>query len=102
MMPTIMESKVGVSDEEAKTLVVTARKVAASHPTDAVVLAALSEAEFDAGNDDAAIAAADAALAIDPKQIDAHIQKGYALARKAKDLPELWKSVRAQSVKANT
>lgn len=102
MMPTIIESKVGVSLEEAKALVPNARKVAASYPNDAAVLAALSEAEFDAGNDDAAIAAADAALAIDPKQVDAHIQKGYALARKAKDTPELWKSARAQFVKANT
>lgn len=102
MMPTIIESEVGVTPEEAIALVPSARKVAASYPNDAVVLAALSEAEFDAGNDDAAIAAADAAIAIDPKQIDAHIQKGYALARKAKDAPELWKSVRAQFVKANT
>lgn len=102
MMPIIIESKVGVSPEEAKALVATARKVAAAYPNDAVVLAALAEAEFDAGNDDAAIAAADSALAIDPKLIDAHIQKGYALARKAESAPELWKAARAQFLKANT
>jgi tetratricopeptide (TPR) repeat protein len=104
MMPTIMESKVGVSSEEAQSLLPVARKVAAAYPDDALVLAALAEAEFDAGNDDAAIAAADRALAIDPQQIDAHIQKGYALARKVESgglPPESWKDVRAQFVKAN-
>ena len=68
------------------------------------MLAALAEAEFDAGNDDAAIAAADGALAIDPKQINAHIQKGYALAHKVESgaLPkESWKDVRIQFIKAN-
>jgi hypothetical protein len=68
------------------------------------VLTALAEAEFDAGNDDAAIAAADAALAIDPQQVNAHIQKGYALAHKVESgaLPkEAWKDVRKQFVKAN-
>jgi cytochrome c-type biogenesis protein CcmH/NrfG len=104
MLPTMMESKVGVSDEEAKSLVPEARKVAARYPDDAAVLAALAEVEFDAGNDDAAIAAADRALAIDPKQINAHIQKGYALAHKVESgaLPkEAWKDVRGQFIKAN-
>src|SRR5688500_14832570 len=94
MMPTIMESKVGVSTEEAQTLLPVARKIASAYPDDALGFAALAEAEFDAGNDDAAIAAADRAIAIDPQQIDAHIQKGYALARKVESgglPPESWK-----------
>lgn len=105
MMPTVIESKVGVSREEALRLLPEARKVAALYPDDAAVLAALAEAEFDAGNDDAAIAAADGALKIDPKQINAHIQKGYALGRKVENgaLPkESWKDVRAQFIKANS
>jgi tetratricopeptide (TPR) repeat protein len=104
MMPIIIESKVGVSDEEAKRLIPEARKIAARHPDDPTVLAALAEAEFDAGNDDAAIAAADRALALDPNQINAHLQRGYALERKVVNgaLPkETWKEVRAQYVKAN-
>lgn len=104
MMPVILESKVGVSPEEAKSLVPEARKIAARHPEDPTVLAALAEAEFDAGNDDAAIAAADRALAIDPKQINAHLQRGYALERKVQSgaLPsESWKDVRAQFARAN-
>lgn len=104
MMPVMIESNVGVSEEEAKSLVPEARKVAARYPDDSTVLAALAEAEFDAGNDDEAIAAADRALAIDAKQIDAHIQKGYALTRKVRSgvLPQTaWKDVRSQFVKAN-
>ena len=69
------------------------------------MLAALAEAEFDAGNDDAAIAAADRAIAIDPKHINAHLQKGYALAHKVESgaLPkESWKDVRSQFIKANS
>jgi tetratricopeptide (TPR) repeat protein len=104
MMPTMIESNVGVSRAEALELLPEARKVAGRHPDDAAVLTALAEAEFDAGNDDAAIAAADAALDIDPQQVNAHIQKGYALAHKVESgaLPkEAWKDARIQFVKAN-
>ena len=104
MMPTMIESKAGVDRQEALQLVPEARKVAALYPDDPAVLSALAEAEFDAGNDDAAIAAADRALTIDSKQINAHIQKGYALARKVESgvLPkESWKDVRQQFIKAN-
>ncbi len=104
MMPVVMESKVGVGLEEAKSLVVEARKIAADHPNDAAVFAALAEAEFDAGNDDAAIAAADRALALDPDRINAHLQKAYALERKVVNgaMPkESWKEVRNQFARAN-
>jgi tetratricopeptide (TPR) repeat protein len=104
MMPTMIESKVGVTREEAVELLPEARKVAGRHPDDAAVLTALAEAEFDAGNDDAAIAAADAALAIDPQRVNAHIQKGHALSHKVESgvLPkEAWKDVRLQFVEAN-
>ncbi|MDY6944693.1 MAG: hypothetical protein SXG53_03150 [Pseudomonadota bacterium] len=104
MMPVIIESKVGVSAEEAKSLVPEARKIAARYPDDPAVLAALAEAEFDAENDDAAIAAADRALALDANQINAHLQRGYALERKVEkgELPrQAWKDVRGQYIKAN-
>src|SRR5690606_31060557 len=65
MMPVIIESKVGASREEALKLLPEARRVAALHPDDPAVLAALAKVELDAGNDDAAIAAADRAVAID-------------------------------------
>ncbi len=104
MMPIAIESRVGVSREEAQRLVPDARKVAAQYPDDPMVLAALAEAEFDAGNDDEAIAAADRAVAIDPKQVNAYLQKGYALSRKLRDgkLPkEGWNDLRNQFLKAN-
>lgn len=104
MMPVIIESRVGVTAEEAKLLVPQARKIAARHPNDPTVLAALAEAEIDAGNYDEALTAADRAIALDANQINAHLQRGYALERKVESgaLPkESWKDVRGQYVKAN-
>lgn len=85
MMPICMRSQRGVNREEAEELVVEAREVASKFPDDPAVLTALAEAEYDAGNNDAAVAAADRALAIDPHQKNAYVQKGYALFSKAVD-----------------
>lgn len=88
MMPVVIRSKRGVDRETASELVVEARRVAALHPRDAAVFSALAEAEYDAGNDGEAIAAADVALALDPAQTNAYVQKGYALFRRAADADE--------------
>jgi tetratricopeptide (TPR) repeat protein len=104
MMPIVFESKAGVDLDEARALLPEARRVAVRYPDDPAVLAALAEAAFDAGYDDEAIAAADQALAIDPARINAHIQKGYALTRKAQGGASGsadWKAARSQWVKAN-
>jgi tetratricopeptide (TPR) repeat protein len=104
MMPVVIESRLGVTAEQARPLVVKARAVAERFPDDPAVLAALAEAEFDAGFDDAAIAAADRAVALDANNVNAHIQKGHALYRKAEAAdapPEAWKEVRLQYLKAN-
>jgi tetratricopeptide (TPR) repeat protein len=104
MMPVVIQSRVGVTPEQAKALVPKARAVAERFPDDPVVLAALAEAEYDADNNDAAIAAADRALSLDANNVRAHIQKGYALFEKAADAeskPEAWKEVRGQFLKAN-
>ncbi len=85
VMPLRIRSRRGVTAEQAAELVGEVRRVAARHPQDALVLAALAEAEYDAGYNEAAIAAADAALAIDPGQVDAYVQKGYALFRQASE-----------------
>lgn len=69
----------GVDEDEAKALVVDMRAVAARYSQDPAVLAALAEAEHDSGNYEAAIAAADKALAVNPTEVNAHVQKGYAL-----------------------
>jgi Flp pilus assembly protein TadD len=83
MMPLTIRSRRGVTREQAAELIVEVRKVAAAYPDDPAVLAELAEAEYDAGNDDQAIAAADAALKLDPRRVNAYVQKGYALFRKA-------------------
>ena len=83
MMPVRIRSRRGVTREQALELLADAREVAARFPGDAAVLAALAEAEYDAGYDAEAIAAADGALALDPGQVNAYVQKGFALFRRA-------------------
>ncbi len=85
MMPLQIRSQRGVDSEEAAALLGEARLVAAKYPEDAGVLTALAEAEFDAGHDAEAIAAADKALALDPSRANAYVQKGYALFRIASE-----------------
>ena len=104
MMTVILQSRTGVDEEQAQAVVLEARKIAAQFPNEAAVLAALAEAEFDSGHEDAAIAAADRALAIDTANVNALVQKGYALAEKAatSDDPEtLWTEARDTFVALN-
>ena len=84
-MPFIIRSRRGVTDDTAQQLLTELREVAALYPADAQMQTALAEAEYDAGNDAEAIAAADRALAIDPTLVNANVQKGYALFRIARD-----------------
>lgn len=83
MIEVVIKSRRGVDKEQAAALLPRAREIAAKYPEDAGVLTALSEAEFDAGNDAEAIAAADKAIQIDPSRTNAYVQKGYALFRMA-------------------
>lgn len=85
VMPLKIVSKRGVGREEALELVVKVRAVAERFADDAGVFEALAEAEYDAGNDAEAIAAADRALALDSTATNALVQKGYALFRAAYD-----------------
>ena len=85
VIPLRIRSQRGVNREQALELLPRVRAVAAKYPQDPAVLAALAEAEHDAGNDAAAIAAADKAIALDPGQTNAYVQKGYALFRLASD-----------------
>ncbi|HEX8056598.1 MAG TPA: hypothetical protein VF481_08050 [Novosphingobium sp.] len=88
IMSVQIRSRRGVDEEQAKALLVEARAVAVRFPDDPAVQAALAEAEYDAGNDKEAIAAADAALAKDPSQVNAYVQKGYAMFRIAAHAPD--------------
>jgi tetratricopeptide (TPR) repeat protein len=104
MMKVRIQSKRGVDDKAAKVLLPEAQAIAARYPADPFVQGALAEAEFDAGNDLTAIAAADRALAANANELNALVQKGYAMARTAKantDNDAAWSDVRKQFVKIN-
>lgn len=101
IMPVMMRSRRGVNEETAPAVLEEALKVAALYPEDPFVMTALAEAEFDAGHDDAAIAAADKAIARNPQAMGAMIQKIYALFRKAQDDEALWPKVRTAIAAAN-
>jgi tetratricopeptide (TPR) repeat protein len=97
IMPVVLESKRGVDEEMAKDLLPRAQAIAAKYPNDPAVLAAMAEAEHDAGNFAVALAAADRAIAAEPTVVNAHVQKIYALSRIAEDAEDAdaaWKQVR--------
>ncbi len=102
-MPIRIRSKRGVDEKSAAEVVQEAREVAAKYPDEPAVQAALAEAEFDVDNDEAAIRAADKALARDPGNMTALIQKGYALTRIAtnKKTEDAWKAARRHFVSVN-
>lgn len=103
MMPYRLASAAGVSEQTAVGLVDKARPVGARYPSDAFVQRALAEMEFDARNLDAAEAAADRALAIEPDNVMALIYKGRAIAMRAvqsKDANQ-WRAARRLFLRAN-
>ncbi|TVV75000.1 tetratricopeptide repeat protein [Sphingomonas solaris] len=106
MMPVRMRSDRGVDNEEARLLLAEARRVAAAFPADAGVQAALAEAEYDAGNDDLAEAAADRALAADARMREAMVYKGRAQVRRLERTgirdPKAWIAARRWYLKANS
>lgn len=78
MMLRIQQRR-GIDQDVAPAIAQQMRTFAAQFPQDAQVLAALAEAELDAGNEAAAVDAADAALAVDRLTVNAHVQKCLAL-----------------------
>jgi len=105
MMPVRIRSRRGVNEEQAAELKTKARAIAAQYPADPAVQAALAEAEFDAGNPNRAIAAADRAIRLDPGQTNAYVQKGYALFQLAKtsqsDLASAYRRARTPFIALN-
>jgi tetratricopeptide (TPR) repeat protein len=105
VMPARMRSHNGVDQKQAQEVVAEARQLAAPYPNDAGAQNELAEAENDAGNYALSEAAADRALAADPKSVHALIYKGMAqmaLADKAgnKD-PAVWTKARRWFLTAN-
>lgn len=88
MMEVRMRAERGLPPAEAQALAKEARAIAQGFPEDAVAQAVLARAQFLAGDDEAAIHSADAALALDREQLSAHAIKGLALFRQAESLAE--------------
>lgn len=105
VMPARILSSRGVNDKTAPGVAALARRLAGPFPDDPATQNELAEAEFDAGNYAAAEAAADRALAADPKSIHALLYKGMAQAEVAKKAgvtdQTKWKAIRGWSIKAN-
>jgi tetratricopeptide (TPR) repeat protein len=105
VMPARLRSTRGVDPTSAQDVVKLARKLAEPFPNDAGAQNELAEAEYDAGNFDASAAAADRAIAADPKSIHALLYRGMAEAARlalAKDRSDdHWHAVRQKYVAAN-
>ena len=75
-----IRSKAGVNAKTAEPLAARVRAIAKIYPGDLLVERTLAEAELDAGHADASLAAADRALKADPRDVEALIFKGRAMA----------------------
>ena len=103
MMRIHIRSDAMPSRRDASDIVGDARKVAARYPRDLFVQTSLAEAEFGAKNYAGAEAAADAALALEPANLQALLFKGKAQMELAhqKGGPANWGEVRQWFLKAN-
>lgn len=103
ILPVRMRSDRGVDRKSAQEVVANARRIAAGHPNDPFVQGVLAEAEHDARNFEAAIAAADRALAAKPTNVQALIYRGRAMMELAKKEPAKadWADIRRWFVRAN-
>lgn len=107
MLDIIIVSRRGVNRTQAAALAPKARAIGARYPDNAFIQAALAEAEFDAGNDAAAGAAADRALAIDAKSSHAATYRAMVKMRHASgvdiadDRKAAWVDARKAIVAAN-
>ena len=105
MLPVLMRVRGAMTPAMAADIAGQARSLAAPFPDDPSAQNALAAAEYDAGNDAAAAAAADRALAADPTSVDAMIQKGRAMtaiaAKTGKRDPAAWAAARRWFLAAN-
>lgn len=89
-MSMMMQSKVGVDEDQAERLVGTARGLVAQYPDDFAVLLAATEAEFDARNYAEAESLAQRAMELDPQSTEAaNFYADVALRRSFEDPSQL-------------
>ncbi|WP_433909807.1 hypothetical protein [Sphingomonas yabuuchiae] len=105
MIPYRMQSDRGVDSKTAGEVYAHASAAAAAFPQDAVAQGWFAEMAYDAGQDQAAEAAADRALAVKPDSQQALLYKGMLHVRRAardksKD-PARWAEARSWIVRAN-
>lgn len=101
-----MISTRGVDAKTAAPLYARAARAAAPYTNDAVAQGWLAEMAYDAGKDDEAEAAADRALAADPRSVQALLYKAMVRLRRAAAArtpadDKAWKEARSWIVKAN-
>lgn len=100
-----MQSDRGVDDKSGRDLYARAAPVAASYPQDAVAQGWFAEMAYDAGEEAAAEAAADRALAVDARSQQALLYKGMIHLRRARQAKskdaKVWEEARSWIVKAN-
>ncbi|HXC75076.1 MAG TPA: hypothetical protein VN640_10425 [Sphingomicrobium sp.] len=80
--------KYGLKDAEARQALDQVRAIAARYPGDVLVETTLAEAELDGDNAAAAEAAADRAVKSDPRNTEALVLKGRAMAERAEKLED--------------
>lgn len=100
-----MRSDRGVNRETAQPILAEATPIATKYADDPVVQGWYAEMALDAGRNDLAEAAADRALALDPKSTQALIYKAQVHLRRATEAhakdPGVWREARAWLLKAN-
>jgi tetratricopeptide (TPR) repeat protein len=103
MLDYRLTSTLGVTEEQALRVIERARPVAARYPEDVSVQTWLAEMEYDAKNYEASDAAAQRALAVDPKSMFGMVYKGRVLMRRAIDANDqvMAKDARAWFLRAN-
>ncbi|WP_375286977.1 hypothetical protein [Sphingomonas sp.] len=101
MIPFRLVSTRGVNRETAASLYRKAAAVAPRFPNDPVVQGWFAEIAFDAGEHAAADAAADRAIAADPRSAQALIYKALVAMAQAEKDPEKWKAARSLIIRAN-
>lgn len=98
-----MRTDAGPKDGEARYIAANARDTAAKFPDDPVVLVALAAAELRTKRYDKVVAAADRAIAANPRALKAWVYKGRAMMELAKTNPAAadWTGIRGTIAKAN-
>jgi tetratricopeptide (TPR) repeat protein len=105
ILPLRMQMARGTDEEQANALIGALRRAAAPFPNDPAVQATLAEGEYEAGNLEEAQAAADRALAVQPRNVEALIWKGRAaidrVGSEARSAAADWKEARRLLLAAN-